>query len=133
MKAATISIFITIAIATFFSCQKDDTTPSLNKEITIRYGETVDIAGEMAITFDEIVEDSRCPCTDDCLSSGRVVVRLIGNVSGPSYNCPFGENSIKTFNGYETKLLEVLPAPCDIDSTTTPNDYKVKVVVKKVG
>lgn len=87
----------------------------------------------MTVTLSEIVEDSRCPCTAFCIIEGWATVRLVGNVNGPSFDCPMRENSIKTFNGYQVQVLEILPEPCGIELPIPLEDYEVKVLVKKVG
>ena len=129
MKTATLSVLSLFAFLSLFSCKKDDTAPNT---FIIKFGETVAVDKNMSITFEKLEEDSRCPCNADCITAGRAVVRLKGSVPGSSYDCPFEINSTKLYKGYETELLEVLPLPCDIDLPIPAEDYKVKVVVRKV-
>ncbi|MBI1225040.1 MAG: hypothetical protein GC192_07355 [Bacteroidetes bacterium] len=132
MKLSKFLLAFIIGSVFIFSCKKEDSSTSLNKVITIKFGETVSIDNEMTLTFTKIEEDSRCPCTADCDFTGQVVIRMVGNVAGASFDCPFPENGFKTFNDYETKLLEVFPGTCDLNSTTSVVDYKIKVIVKKL-
>lgn len=129
MKATSLCVFALFACLSLFSCKKDDTALDT---ITINFDETVNVDGNMKLTFDKIEEDSRCPCNVECITAGRAVVRLIGSVPGSSFDCPLEVNSTYVYKGYEIKLLEVLPLPCDIDLPIPHEDYKVKVTVKKI-
>ena len=132
MKINASLFMILLVVLSFLSCKKDDTKPALGKEITVNYAETIDIQGEISIRFDKIQEDSRCPCTDDCLTRGSAIVRVIGIIDGSSFDCAMLPSSWKVYEGYEIRLLEVLPEPCDIALPIPENDYKIKVVVKKL-
>lgn len=63
-----------ILFSTFAFGQKDAAkTPKI--AIKIPLGQTVDVKG-ISITFEEVVEDSRCPEGIDCIWAGRAIVKV---------------------------------------------------------
>jgi hypothetical protein len=65
--------------------------------VTVALGETVSLGVEGAsLSFDDVVEDSRCPANAQCLWQGRVVVSGHVTVGGQSF--PF---TLGTLTGFE--------------------------------
>jgi hypothetical protein len=119
----------------------------VRNNIPIAYGETVMVADDLALTFQAVLEDSRCPADVMCAWSGWVRVQLLvqpanqpavtveitsftdsqGHTEAPTGNQeaqPFAE-----VGTYLIELKEVTPYPAKHNEPIPPEDYQIVVQV----
>ena len=48
----------------------------LGEPFELGAGQKVSVEGELTLTFAEVVQDSRCPKGEQCITAGKAVVRL---------------------------------------------------------
>ena len=74
-------VFLISTIFLFYGCEESNpVTPnvSVNNDFIIKYGQSVYIPEEnIFITFEDVVEDSRCPQGADCISEGTAKIKLL--------------------------------------------------------
>lgn len=108
---------------------------SESAEFELRYGQTVVISGpDMRLTF-QAVEESRCPTNALILciwaGTGRVFLEvLVGSVElGVVLSTnPEGGSPTALVNGYELRLLTLLPVPETVDPVPA-EDYRARLRV----
>ncbi len=139
-----IFIYFTVASIILFTSfctglQEPDHNASLNQDdsITIKFGDTVgNNEGNFLLSFDEVIEDSRCPVDAVCVWTGNAKLRFsidkeydkasfILNTHG---GVRFPQDT--TIMGYTISLLDVKPYP-HTDSTFTQNDYSAIISISK--
>jgi hypothetical protein len=116
--------------------------------LTLDYGVTTEAAGgDLALTFTDVVEDSRCPADVACVWSGMAVVTLeveaggqaaqtvqlggmtdsAGKVSGP---VPARDvTDAATVGGYRVQLLAVTPYPTRAGALPALQNYQIQLLV----
>lgn len=123
-------------------------TPALGQPFTLGYGQTATLEEiGMAITFQEVVQDSRCPADVTCAWSGVVNVQLLLEMPGePPRQMQLGgvtdregkvlgpvvEASGPTADwhaGYVIALQQVTPYPLHHDELPAPEAYAVTLLV----
>jgi hypothetical protein len=100
-------------------------------EFEVPLGVTARVAGGPAVTFAEVVEDSRCPVDAVCIQAGRATVRLAVEHGGlrEELRLSTREGAVAdTIGGFEVRLVALLPAPRA--AAPTPRDaYRVSLQV----
>jgi hypothetical protein len=107
------------------------------QDFDARIGETVAIAGEpLTVTFEQVVEDSRCPANATCVWAGTAVVRVGLRVADTQR----GTLQLQTlsdaaregvFQKYRLRLVQLRPAPAD--SSRIPDEqYVATLVVRRL-
>lgn len=123
-------------------------TPALGQPFTVGYRQTATLEEiGMAITFQEVVQDSRCPADVTCAWSGVVNVQLLLEIPGePPRQMQLGgvtdregkvlgpvvEASGPTADwhaGYVIALQQVTPYPLHHDDLPPPEAYAVTMLV----
>lgn len=128
--------------------------PSLQESLVLplSYGSSAKAAdGALAITFDGVVEDSRCPADVMCAWSGMVVVALRVEAVGEQgqtvelggftdydgFLLPQRPESDTTqsveVGGYVVELLAVKPYPAKNDAPPAAADYEVELIVRRLN
>ncbi len=123
-------------------------TPALGQPFTVGYGQTATLEEiGMAITFQEVVQDSRCPADVSCAWSGVVNVQLLlempgepprpmqlggvtdreGKVLGPVVEA--SGPTADWHAGYVIALQQVTPYPLHHDDLPPPEAYAVTMLV----
>ncbi len=100
-------------------------------EFAVPLGATAHVAGGPAVTFVEVVEDSRCPIDAVCIQAGRATVRLAVDVGGTRDELRLStrEGAVAdTVGSYEIRLIALLPAP-RAAAPTPPDAYRVSLQV----
>jgi len=116
------------------SFAQESSHPSLGEEFELAVHQTAQITTEkISVTFQEVLEDSRCPIDVTCIWAGVAEVSLRVAVSGQekelSISTSPSENSA-VFENYTFWLIKVRPVPHanqNIDSSA----YFVTVMVDK--
>ncbi|MGE5926151.1 MAG: hypothetical protein ACM357_02270 [Gemmatimonadota bacterium] len=100
-------------------------------EFEVPLGVTVRVAGGPAVTFAEVLEDSRCPIDAVCVQAGRATVRLTVDHGGmrEEFRLSTREGAVAdTVGRHAVRLVAVLPAPRA--ASPTPRDaYRVMLQV----
>jgi hypothetical protein len=100
----------------------------LGQPFTLKFGETAQLADDpLAITFNSVVEDSRCPVKVQCVWAGRVIVGLTAAIpDGPKSSFDLqlgGSQGVLTYN---VEFNEVEPVKT---SETQPSDESYVVTL----
>lgn len=95
------------------SCEKNSV---LNKEFSIKYGQTIDVKEEkLKIKFVSVLEDSRCPRGEQCIRAGSVSVKLeVTKTNSKSISITLnttGESQEVISQGLGIKLVDLQPYP----------------------
>jgi len=109
----------------------------LGQEFDVRIGETAAIAGELlTITFEQVVEDSRCPSNTTCVWAGTAVVRLglrVGDSARGTVNLrTLSEAEAEAvFQKYRVRLVRLAPTPRD-SSRIPAEQYVLTLMVRRL-
>lgn len=138
--------FLSLVIVLLFtaSCEKKTDLPelpeiSLNTEFTLDFGAVGEIENTaIEISFEEVLEDSRCPADAVCIWEGRAWVKLVGtNASVETDIELITENSMNldsmvtaNYLDYQIELIKVDPYPGV--SATENDEYDVTFVVTEL-
>jgi hypothetical protein len=116
---------------------KNFTGFQINDTVNIYLGDTLSNADQnIWITFDSLLQDSRCPVNVNCIWQGNAEVSI--RFSNNRYIQQVRLNTFPDFQrqkavfGYTISLIDVLPYP-HTDSLYVEDDYSVKLTVKKVS
>ncbi len=109
----------------------------LGQRFTLGFGESVSIGNAIAtLTFEEVVQDSRCPTDVTCIRAGDVTLRLAtANANGvTTVELTIGDRGEPTasFDGLTVTLLEVAPIPRST-GTIDPASYRATLIVELNG
>lgn len=119
---------------TFTGCD-DIISPDVNEEFFIGPGQKAEIRESgLDITFNRVIEDSRCPKGVECVWAGNGKVEI-------SINFPREESGIKEINTnlepkeimagkYKIRLLELQPYP-EKNQQIPPEKYRIKLIVEE--
>lgn len=110
---------------------KQDVEIGETKDMTLGVGETGSF-GDIKVTFNEFVQDSRCPVDVQCIQAGAVTVNVTYDVGGTkkTLNMPSDEVP-QEYMGYEISIIGVKP---DRKSQVEipPKNYVITFKVEKV-
>jgi hypothetical protein len=107
----------------------------LGQEFELKINQEAMIEGEaLAVVFESVVEDSRCPEGVDCIWSGNAKIRLRSGKQKQTpeaveLNTDVGSKSSSYLN-YEIRLVALKPRP-KADKPLQPNEYKATLIVTK--
>lgn len=123
--------------------------PTVEVELSLAYGATVTLPEMgLTLTFQEVLEDSRCPLDVDCVWSGWVRIALVvqaddespatleitaftdseGNTMAPTGSSvaqPFA-----VYRNYNLALVQVVPYPARHDARPDLADYQLRLAVR---
>jgi hypothetical protein len=103
---------------------------ALDEDFPLGYGQTARLdGGQLAVTFAEVDEDSRCPADVECIQAGWVTIRLavkVGEENGEDVTITLqpgaADPATASAGGYTITLAEVEPYPVSTEPTSF-NDY----------
>jgi hypothetical protein len=126
-----LTLLVVGAGATFGCARPQSQEVPPGAEFEVPLGVTARVAGGPAVTFAEVLEDSRCPIDAVCIQAGRASVRLAvahGSVR-EELRLSTREGAVAdTVGRYEVRLVALLPAPRA--AAPTPRDtYRVTLQV----
>jgi len=107
----------------------------LGQEFELEINQEAMIEGEgLAVAFESVLEDSRCPEGVDCIWSGNAKIRIRSSKQkhAPAtieLNANVGLKS-SSYLDYEIKLVELKPRP-KADKPVQPNEYKAALIITK--
>lgn len=145
MKLFKTTILLLLISIIAFSCERDsyitsgvDIEKDLNKVsdsliVKIKYSEEVKLSKNLALKFDALLEDSRCPINAMCIWAGRAKIMLfVKDGDGGKFmelNTAAGINH-DVYDKYDFRLQNLSPYP----DTTVPFDikaYVAEIVIKR--
>lgn len=132
MKSVMLSVLLLLTNVAQAGGRKD---VSLNQEFALKVGQSALIRpGGLKVTFESVLEDSRCPEGVDCIWSGnaRITVGLSGAGGKPTrveLNTDV-EPRQQSYLDYEVKLMGLAPRPKE-GHKVDENSYNVTLLVKK--
>ncbi|HEU4828646.1 MAG TPA: hypothetical protein VFT04_05585 [Gemmatimonadales bacterium] len=103
-------------------------------ELQLALGGAARVSGGPEVTFEAVVEDSRCPIDAVCIQAGRATVRL--GISHPDgdrkieLSIPEGATA-DTVHGHVVRLLSLLPPPAAA-APTPPDSYRVALLIDSI-
>ena len=107
----------------------------LSQEFELKINQEAAIEGEgLAVVFESVLEDSRCPEGVDCIWSGNAKIRIRSSKQkhAPApieLNTNAGPKS-SSYLDYEIKLVALKPRP-KADKPVQPNEYKATLIITK--
>jgi hypothetical protein len=114
-----------------------DVQARLNEEFSLSMGQSALITGEnLAIRFEEVTEDSRCPREVTCIWAGRVTCMVEITHAGSSYRMALtelglsDEYSRESYEGYEL-AFHVTPYP-EAGKKITRDTYRLHLIISRV-
>jgi hypothetical protein len=131
MKLAIVSMVLVSAICGHGS--KDVLNASLDQEFKLRIGQRVEIKPEeLQIKFTSVLEDSRCPKGEQCITQGnaKIELELIQDSKEPGFvslNTASGSSEID-YHGYTIHLLSLNPYPV-MNQSIRSEDYEAVLEV----
>ena len=150
------SLFLLLLIGTvgcdllWHSGDADPRSARLGEPFWIDYGETVALDGDaLRVTFDGVVNDSRCPKNADCIWAGLAEIQL-QLAQGTGWRdslaltipglvaVPHTDQDFVAEGGYLFKLLQLAPYPDTDDalgelSTSEAARYRALLLIEKEG
>jgi hypothetical protein len=124
MKLILFMILFLAAAVQSSNCEKNS---SVNKELTLKYGQTIDIKEEkLKIKFVSVDEDSRCPQGEQCIRAGNAGITIEITKTGTNpvsiALSTSGESQEFIYQNLGIKLVDLKPYPkSGVDSKHT--DY----------
>ncbi len=127
-----IAVFIWHCLISGASFAQESSPPSLGEEFELAVHQTAQMTAEkISVTFQEVLEDSRCPVDVTCIWAGLAKVSLQVTVSGHEKDLSLStsppDNSA-VFENYTFWLIKVRPVP-RADQTMDRSAYVVTVRV----
>lgn len=109
----------------------------LGQEFTLSIGNPVSISGEdLRLTFQEVVQDSRCPTSAACITEGLVLCLLQVERGNSAYYIELAQPGLyydysqNTFDGYKYSFI-VKPYP-EVDKEIAEGDYRLLLILEKI-
>ena len=126
-----------VIVLTFSGCGSGEIQVRLNEEFSLSVGQHVVVTGEdLIISFEEVLEDSRCPRDVTCVWAGRVTCMIELTQVGPSYRMVLTEPGLTNeYHGerYEEYEITFHVTPYPEAGKKIPTDaYQLHLIVSKL-
>lgn len=114
------------------SCQNSITaiSPEIGNPFKIKLGQTLEFQNaDLSVTFEELLEDSRCPEGATCFwaGNGRIVIKL--NELQTELNT-YLDPQASNLHGYTIELLALAPYP-KVNEQINEDDYTVELIIRE--
>lgn len=101
--------------------------------VTLRVGQSTVVEGGLALSFDRVVGDSRCPAGAVCVWEGDGVLAVrLQRVSAPPGGAELHRNprfaQRTTYAGFEIRLEALTPYPV-VHAPIPPEAYRARLIV----
>lgn len=128
----------------FLSCAENNDPnclkPQLGEELSIRINRTATYCIEgFSITFEDVVNESRCPSDVTCIWAGFVQVKLELEANGKKSTVELASDSLVTgvpsevvFDLFTIKLIDVTPYPA-VSAKIDTDKFEVILIVDKIS
>ena len=103
-------------------------------EFELPLGGAARVTGGPEVTFEAVVEDSRCPIDAVCIQAGRATVRLRIDHAGQAQVIELSTRDgavADTVDGHEARLVALLPPPRS-SAAIPPDSYRVTLFFEPV-
>jgi len=130
-------VLLCIVLAVSSCSQLDDVQGFLNEELCLSIGQHASVTGEdLAVSFEEVPEDSRCPSDVTCVWAGRVSCLVELTHAGSSYRMILTEPGLTseyTREEYEEYQLafHVIPYP-EAGKKIANDTYRLHLIVSRL-
>ena len=130
-------LFVLSVSMVFTNCQSDEDIEKIGTPFTIEYEFKTQVTDNLSIAFEEVTEDSRCPCDALCVDAGEIGVKIKMETNETTLTKLFTLEGFEgdsggvfetDFEGYYIKLIDVLPFPCNGEPNTN-SDYSIEILV----
>ena len=106
---------------------------AVGQEFDLRIGGTEEISGEpLTVTFERVIEDSRCPTSTTCIREGdaavRIALRGTGKETGTLTLRTLSNQGEGRFQRYLVRLVRLLPVPRE-PGPIPPDEYRATLAV----
>lgn len=139
MKTRLIVFLLLISVIAIKCEMYDQTVPNgsfgklkeyeINDTVKIDYQDTIKIIpDDIIISFDTVLEDSRCPINAMCVWAGRVKIEFTITIDGHSTSLQKEVKEHFTIGDYYFELVLVNPYP-ELDSEYTMEDYNIDMLI----
>lgn len=120
-------LMFAVLLALFAACAEGTAAPvpveaEVQTPFVLLAGQTAELeAASLTIQFDEVLNDSRCPATAECITAGSVRVQV--SVNGQTHTLTLGDlrdgdqTSVQVSGGLRLELLAVNPYPGSQEDT----------------
>jgi hypothetical protein len=130
-------VFLCVVLAASSCSRLVDIQVRLNEEFCLSIGQHASVTGEdLAISFEEVTEDSRCPSDVTCVWAGRVSCVVELTQAGSSYRVTLtepgltSEYSRELYEGYEI-AFHVTPYP-EAGKKIANDSYRLHLIISKL-
>ena len=130
-------VFLCVVLAASSCSGLDDVQVRLNEEFCLSIGQHASVTGEdLAVSFVEVTEDSRCPSNVTCVWAGRVSCVVELTHTGSSYRMTLTEPGLTseyTREEYEEYELAFHVTPYPEAGMKIANDtYRLHLIISKL-
>lgn len=129
-------LILPLAILSTACASADANAPSsLPSAVTLAIGERTTVSGTgLTITFEAVVDDSRCPSDVQCIQAGDATVAVVlqGNGSTARHQLKVADVNQRraTHGNYQVEVRELIPHPLST-SPTNPSAYRLTLQVSE--
>ncbi len=118
-----------LLLPVILGCDASPTTVELRQRFVLAPGQSAVVgSGGPRVTFERVLEDSRCPSDAICVWIGEVVVEVtIAGASPSSVSLRPGEST--SWRGFRVRLVEVQPYP-STSGPIEPSQYRASFLVE---
>ena len=121
--------FVVVAASLVTACRESPTAPSdvpLGEPFELRIGESAVLPGDLKVTFNRVVFDSRCPIDAICVTAGeaRLALRLsVGSDAPVERDVRVDSTDPEVpFSSYTIRALGLMPYPRS-DRAPRPEEF----------
>ena len=121
--------FVIVAVSLVTACRESPTAPSdvpLGEPFELRIGESAVLPGDLKVTFNRVVFDSRCPIDAVCVAAGeaRLALRLsVGSDAPVERDVRVDSTDPEVpFSSYTIRALRLMPYPRS-DRAPRPEEF----------
>lgn len=131
-----LTYFVIVAVLAVSACGTSQQAAKLNQPFTLKVGSKALLSPGVSVEFLEVMSDSRCPRSVQCIQAGEAIARVELSVSGQNRVLELGTNAtvdkpaIANALGYRVELQDLLPYPA-VPGKPDPFRYSVKLKVSK--
>jgi hypothetical protein len=131
--ALTTVLLVGVALA---GCGESAASPGLGQKFTLKVGESATIVSEsLALKFDDVISDSRCPSDVQCIRAGEAEVKLIATQAGVDTALILVEQGLTSglnVVDYKNYTIEFRLTPYPVSTRQlTDSDYRLELTVTK--
>ena len=122
-------VFAAVVIGCTSGCHQGSspTEPSPGQTRTLAVRQTATIAAGVALSFDRVVSDSRCPAGAVCAWEGEATVSLTLSESGGTATFTLSDHSpTRVVGGYSFHLVSIRPYP-EVGTGIREDAYRITI------